>query len=491
MRNCTSFVSWKEIGIICFLVAGMTVMLDGQNVTTIVSFNNNAPPYGQGVYDTGPVALVQGRDGLLYGTTIHGGMFGAGTAFKTTTTGTLKTLHHFGSTSIDGAYPESGVTLAANGAFYGTTLLGGSFSEGTFFKLTSGGTLTILFKFPSDSAHGGQPDAAPLQASNGQFYAADGSGGANACGIIFKIAGTGVLTPLFQFPNVPFCGTGGKPGEMIQATDGNIYGTVWQGLNGTNNGSIFKMDLSGNVTDLYDFQASPDGANPVGLVEGSDGNFYGTTEYGGANNAGMIFRMTPNGGITKLGDFGTPANRGNHPRAPLIQATDGNFYGTTQGGGNQCGTSGCGTIFQLTPAGVLSTIYEFNYANNNNTGPWSPLGPLTQDTDGTFFGVTAAGGTNTSCNLGCGTIYHMTVAGIGPFVALDPTAANVGKAVAILGQGFVGTTSVKFNGVAATFTVKKNTYIAATVPVGASTGFVTVTTPRGTLKSNVPFQVLP
>lgn len=500
MKHLEKPPSWKPLALSCLVVLGLTVTLAGQNVTftPVLSFDNNLLP-DPGMFDSGyfgPTPLVQGRDGKLYGTTESGGIPGninaTGTVFKLTPgpPAKLTSLHSFHQNTGDGdgQYPNSGVTLATNGAFYGTTEQGGT-NTGIAFKITASGTLS-KYNFTNPSQQGDEPAGGLLQAANGLFYGTTSKGGPGGCGTIFKMTAAGVITPLYDFT----AGCGGPFGNLIQGTDGNIYGTNWTGGK-FNNGWIFKIDPSGNVSDVYDFQGQPnDGANPgAGLLEGSDGNFYGTTCFGGnAPNGGTVFRLTPSGVVTVLVNFGTAAVPGQCPEAPLIQATDGNFYGTTTIGGNLCAASTtCGTIFQLTLGGQYSTLYEFNYSNNNNTGPWRPAGGLVQYTDGTFYGITAMGGSSTNCNAGCGAIYQLIVPGLGPFVVLDPTAAKVGKTVNILGQGFNGTTSVKFNGVAATFSVKTNTYLTATVPSGATTGFVTVTTPGGTVNSNVPFQVLP
>jgi uncharacterized repeat protein (TIGR03803 family) len=172
--------------------------------------------------------------------------------------------------------------------------------------------------------------------------------------------------------------------------------------------------------------------------------------------------------------------------AGLIQATDGNFYGTAElGGFPLCSFSdiGCGTIFKITPAGVLTTLYTFCRDTKCLDGN-SPYAGLVQGTDGTLYGTTAGGGTQNQ-----GTVFSLAV-GLAPFVESVPGSGKVGVSITILGTNLTGATAVSFNGTAASFTVVSGTQITATVPSGATSGTVAVTTPSGTLNSNVPFQIL-
>ncbi|MBZ5571930.1 MAG: hypothetical protein LAO09_08630 [Acidobacteriia bacterium] len=188
--------------------------------------------------------------------------------------------------------------------------------------------------------------------------------------------------------------------------------------------------------------------------------------------------ITSGGALTTLHSFtdGSPA-------AGLVQATDGNFYGTTMDGGDlSCDAPyGCGTIFKITPSGTVTTLHSFDSAE----GEWPSSGGLLQATDGSFYGTTYRGGDH---NLG--TVLRLDM-GLGPFVALVHDSGKVGQTGGILGQGFTGTTSVSFNGAPAKFAVESDTLLMAKVPAGAPTGFVTVTTPSGTLTSNKPFRVTP
>jgi uncharacterized repeat protein (TIGR03803 family) len=219
-------------------------------------------------------------------------------------------------------------------------------------------------------------------------------------------------------------------------------------------------------------------------VQASDGNFYGTTFGGGANNFGTVFKMAPDGTTSVIHDFNFSPD-GGRPTAGLVQATDGNFYGATSDGG----TLGFATLYKITPGGTYTVLYTFD----QTTGAY-PLVTLTQHTNGTLYGDTQRGGTGpNNCGFGvCSGVFYSLSGGLGPFVSLVTRAAKVGKTIGILGQGFTGTTGVSFGGTsAATFKVVSATYLTATVPVGAHNGVVRVTTPGGTLASNKDFLVLP
>jgi uncharacterized repeat protein (TIGR03803 family) len=215
---------------------------------------------------------------------------------------------------------------------------------------------------------------------------------------------------------------------------------------------------------------------------------YGTTYYGGPNGpccagSGTFFEITPSGTFTTLYNFCSQANcaDGLNP-VGFVQGTDGNFYGTTAPGYQ---FSGCGTLFKITPAGALTTLHSFN-----STDGCYPTG-LVQHTNGTFYGETSNGGTN-NCEGGpyCGTLFSLSV-GLKPFVRTVESSGKVGSTVQILGDNLSSATGVTFNGVAAAFTVASPTLIEATVPAGGTTGIVEVTTSSRTLKSNTRFVVRP
>jgi uncharacterized repeat protein (TIGR03803 family) len=275
----------------------------------------------------------------------------------------------------------------------------------------------------------------------------------------------------------------------VQAADGNFYGTTSLG-GGANNtcgsggcGTIFKITPVGVLTTLHRF-GHGDGREPSsGLLLANDGNFYGTTTTGGGDckvsryGCGTVFKITPVGVLSTLHRFDT--TDGGYPSGALIQATDGNIYGTTQAGGTNNG----GTVFQITPTGTFTSLYSFCLQTACADGEL-PIG-LMQATSGIIYGTTEKGGIN-----GDGTVFSLNM-GLGPFVETNPTTGKVGWKITILGTDLTGTTSVTFNGTGATFTVVSGTKITATVPTGATTGFVIVTTPAGTLTSDVAFRVSP
>jgi uncharacterized repeat protein (TIGR03803 family) len=442
-------------------------------------------------------SVIQGLDGNLYGTTsFSDGSQQGGTVFKVNKKGSMTVLYNFCSQTncIDGKTARAGLALASTGFFYGTTSAGGVHNTGTVFQITSKGTLTTLYNFCSqpNCTDGAAPDGAVVQAIDGNLYGTTLEGGANNAGTIFRISTKGALTTLYNFCSLPNCTDGAAPeGAMLQATDGNLYGTTSGG--GVNSsGTVFKISTDGTLTTLYRFGGT-DGYQPVsGLVQATDGNFYGTTDSGGASNSncplgcGTVFRITSEGKLTTLYNFcaQTGCSDGLSPQAALIQATDGTLYGTTSGGGNMmtyC-PNGCGTLFTITLGGALTSLYSF-CARANCADGYFPMSALTQSTNGAFYGTTYE-------SDAAGTVFSLDT-GLSPFVTFVRAAGRVGQTGPILGQGLAGTTSITINGIPATFSVVSDTFIRATVPIGATTGYVTVSTPTGILTSNVPFHVIP
>ena len=457
-------------------------------------------------------SLVQGKDGNYYGTTGSGGSHSRGAVFRITPSGGLTTLYSFcyQTNCLDGDFPLAGLTLATDGNFYGTTWLGGANQQGTVFEITPGGTLTTLYSFCSQAncADGALPWAGLVQATDGNLYGTTWVGGANTpecsgygCGTVFKITPGGALTTLYRFCSQTHCRGGAQPqAGLVQASDGNFYGTTTYG-GASAQGTVFKITPAGKLTTLYSFCSRADcadGAIPyAGLVQGTDGNFYGTTMDGGANSSacsgygcGTIFKISPAGNLTTLYTFcsegGANCADGMWPIAGLLEATDGSFHGTTIAGGANGDANIGGTIFKIDPAGALTTLYSFCSQTNCADGS-RPYAGLLQGTNGSFYGTTYSGGAYYG---GDGTVFNLSM-GLGPFVTFVQPSGKVGWRVEILGQGFTGTTGVSFNGTPATFTVKRDTYLTATVPAGVTTGPATVTTPGGILTSNVPYRVRP
>jgi uncharacterized repeat protein (TIGR03803 family) len=415
--------------------------------------------------------LAQGRDGHLYGFSFFGGANNTGSIWKATPSGKVSVVLSFATGA--GEDCQAGMTLGTDGNFYGSADTNCA-GDGYVFKLTPSGTLTVLHTFT------GTPDGSgpgPLiQYTDGNFYGITTNGGANNYGSVFKITPAGKLTILYSFPQANPYPTYG----LTVGNDGNFYGTT--GSSGVYNGAVFKITPAGVLTVLYTFTGEPDGSAPQsGVILGNDGNFYGTTEFGGISDSysgfGTIFKITPSGKETILYSFSS-TDYAAHPIKPLIQATDGNFYGVNNG----CAEFSCFNpedMFKITPSGTLTVLEKFTGSNGVLVDC-----PLTQDTNGILYGLTQQGGT-----VNGGVLFTENI-GAEPFINLVSTSGKVGSKVGILGQGFSSSSVVKFNGVTATTVTRSGaTFLLATVPAGASDGKVTVTTGSTALTSPQTFIV--
>jgi len=452
-----------------------------QTFSVLYNFGTNA---GDPMQPQWAGVVAQGRDGNLYSTTAPGGTNNVGAMFKITPSGILTVPYNFDATAPFPFSPLSGLTLGTDGNFYGTSYVGGTSDGGTVFKITASGMATVLHSF--SGSDGSQPYAPPIQGTDGNFYGTTEQGGTNGVfGTVYKITPSGQFTSLYSFDNTH---GSGPYAPLVQGTDGSFYGTTYQG--GSNGaGVVYKITASGKLMVIYNFEGTH-GTGPLSpLVQGSDGNFYGTTYDGGSKGYGVVFRITPSGRLAVLHNINGTTD-GNFPVAGLVQATDGNFYGSTNQGGSANCNSGCGTIFKISPISpyVYKVLYNFDLTTGQN-----PDVTLVQHTNGILYGDTQSGGIGSvnPCTSGtCGVFYSLSI-GATPFASLIITSGKVGKSVEILGQGFTGTTGVSFNGTAASFKVVSDTYLTATVPNGANTGSVAVTTPGGTLTSNKIFRVTP
>ena len=293
--------------------------------------------------------LLQAANGDFYGTTVPN----SGSIYKATPKGIVTTLHTFcsvgGSLCLDGALPYGALVQARNGDFYGVTSDGGAYNQGTVFRITPGGTLTTLWNFCalglSVCPDGATPRGGLVQLPNGDFYGTTYRGGVNGGGTVFKVTPSGALTTLYSFSE----SDGQSPTALIRAANGDFYGTtVTGGSYGC--GVVFKMTPSGTLSVLNSFDG-PDGCQPNGLVQAANGNFYGTTVSGGTGmsgidvSSGTIFKITPIGALTTIYNFCSVMScaDGEVPEAGLVQDTNGDFYGTTSYGG----VNGIGTIFRF------------------------------------------------------------------------------------------------------------------------------------------------
>jgi uncharacterized repeat protein (TIGR03803 family) len=323
-------------------------------------------------------------------------------------------------------------------------------------------------------------------------------GGGNGDGTVFKITTSGTLTTLHSFDvtdgAVPYAG-------LIQATDGNLYGTTYAG--GANNGygTVFKITTSGTLTTLHSFDAT-DGAGPyAGLVQATNGDLYGTTEYGGSNGGfGTVFKITPSGTLTTLHSF--DATDGAGPYAGLVQATNGDFYGTTFEGG-----SDFGTVFSLSMG--LKAFLEIQSTSGKEGAKVGILGQGFSSSSVVKFGGTKAttivlsGTTYITATVPAGALTGSVTVTTGSttltstktfkvlptITSFTPSSGPVGTSVTITGTGLKQTTKVTFSGKSASFTVVSDTEVTATVPTGATTGKIIVTTKGGSVTSATSFTV--
>jgi uncharacterized repeat protein (TIGR03803 family) len=432
-------------------------------VSDVVAFN--------AAFGTPVFIPAQGRGGLLYGVM---GVNSPGYIFDFSAAGATKVIY---SANPSSGYGDLfGLSLGTDGNFYGVveeTAVIGNPGYGILFRVAPNGAFTILHNF-NGGTDGAFPAATPIEGTDGNLYGTT-NGGCCIPSTVYKYTPAGVFSVIYTFDNAH--GIWARP--LMQGSDGSLYVTAWEG-GVNNNGTIVKLTTSGKLLNCYAFPGGAGGNFPNGpLVEASDGNYYGTTYQGGSPGQGLgtIFQMTSGGKVTVLYAFSASANStdGVNPAYGLVQATDGYLYGgTTRGGAN-----GLGTVFRIGTSGAYSQLYSFSSATGSN-----PLG-LMQDTNGLLYGTLAQSGT-----YGYGDIYSLSM-GLGPFITFVRPSGKVGQAVQILGQSLTGTTGVTFNGIKATnFKVVGDTYMTAVVPSGATSGPVVVTTPTGNLTSNVRFRIL-
>jgi len=378
-KNVYSIDAHFRIAALLSILLAVSAPASAQNYTVLHDFNSNSGPN-----DPFFSIIAQGRDGAMYTTSQQGFTGGQGDVFKITPQGKLTVLHEF--TGPDGEIPIGGLTLATNGKFYGTTSSGGDFGFGTIFSITAEGTLKKLYSF-RDKKDGSVPQAAPIEGEDGDFYGVSSSctglGENNSCltenankfGAVYKITAKGKFTVLHTFNGRD----GGNPiGHLLQASDGKFYGTTLDG--GAHNlGVIFRISSSGEFKVLFNFD-SRFGAGPfAALTQGSDGDLYGVTS---GENGGTVFKLGCNG-VKILHNFAGGEN-GTNPVGGLVQATDGKFYGT-----NNIGPLDFvgGVIFRINPAGAFATLHKFDFTSGG-----SAQTTILQHTNGLLYGETCCGG---------------------------------------------------------------------------------------------------
>ncbi len=422
-------------------------------------------------------SLIQASDGRFYGTTSGGGAFGQGAVLKMDSAGNLVLLHSFagsGGSGPEGTDPVASLVEGADGNFYGTTSNSGPGGLGTIFKISQMGILTVLHSFSGPDGAG--PAAPLIQGQDGFFYGTTALGGdllcrapgsalAAGCGTIFRTDSSGNFTSLHSFSRPE----GVLPvAALVQASDGNFYGTTAGGGNapegGTAFGTVFRMDSSGDVTLLHSFVtfqgASPEGGVLQGaVIQGTDGNFYGTSSAGGnSTSSGTVFKMDLLGNVTVLHSFS--GSEGASPAAPLIQAPDGNFYGTTSAGGTGQGTVGnllcdCGTLFEMDSSGDITILHEFAGYPADGAVPY--CAPVL-GTDGNLYGTTKYGGMSN-----VGTIFQLSGFGTTTLPLLSISSTHSANFT----QGQVGATyTVTVRNVASAGPTNGTVQVTDTLPAG-------------------------
>jgi uncharacterized repeat protein (TIGR03803 family) len=510
-------------------------LLQAQTYTDMHDFVNT-----DGCCQMYPGLLAQGEDGNIYGASASGGTAGYGTFFKITPSGTYTDLHNFDLTH--GGGPWGGVSLANDGNFYGTTYAPSGGHAGTIFKITPGGTFTELYDF-NNTTDGGYPKVPPVQAQDGNLYGVTGNG---TIAVLYKITTAGVFTvmtqlvaqsysPLvlandgnlygmtlyggtfnrgtvFQFsPGTKklktiynFQNEGNPYGPLMQGADNALYGTCSNGGTGSG-GVLFRVTTGGVYKVLVNFVVSgANGSAPFsGVVQGSDKFLYGVTSTGGSNGIGVFYKVSTTGtGFTVLHNFATAD--GDTPYTTPMLHTNGTIYGMAYHGGSHVPY---GVIYSMN-VGLKPFVAPLNMHSAKVNASVPLLGQGFNTATGVLFGTGAGTLTITNDTFATGKILSGATTGlitvkepggnlttlqnfkISPTISsFTPTSGPVGTLVTINGTALKAATAVKFGTVAATFTVVSDTKITATVPTGAVTAKIAVTTPGGTAMSATVFTV--
>jgi len=372
--------------------------------------------------------LVQAPDGNFYGEDIVGGANGTGAVFKLTPAGALTAFY----TAPSGAVTPVALTIGSDGYFYGANETGGMDGYGSVFKISPAGTLTTLYSF-QNSTDGSYPVGTLVQGSDGNFYGETNQGGdvslcfnpylglSNGCGTLFRITPAGAFSVVYTFQGTT---DGGFPsGGLVQGSDGNYYGLT--------GGTVFRYVPGGSVTTIATFPTTNAIAAPNGpLVEDASGNYWGTAAEGGAYGEGVVFKASAANGFQLVWTFCSDTNcaGGGTPYAPLFAASDGNFYGSTFAGSDPAGCAGfgCGTVFRVTPAGVLTALYSST--DSNTLDGVLPGSTVIQGSNGKFYTTAGHGGTGANSSLcggdNCGIAFTLSEGLAAPVVlTLSPSTA--------------------------------------------------------------------
>ena len=341
------------------------------------AFSFDAPDGTSSYYS----AMIQASNGKLYSTTTYGGSNDAGIIFSIDpATGSYKSLWNFG--GANGSYPEGNMVQATDGKLYGMTYSGGSNDAGIIFSFDPATATFTKLKDFDGSADGGNPGGSLMQVSDGMLYGMTTYGGSNGAGIIFSLdPATATFVKLKDFSDAEGSNPGGA---LMQASDGMLYGTTYNGGSG-GVGVIFSFDpATSNYINLKDLDNTADGGNPNGSLVQENGKLYGTTTNGGSNDVGVIFSFDPaTNTYSNLKDLDNTAD-GGHPYGSLVQA-NGKLYGLASNGGS----NGAGVIFSFDPAtNTYSNLKDLEYTADGG----NPYGSLVQATDGKLYGMNFYGG---------------------------------------------------------------------------------------------------
>lgn len=402
--NCSA-LTYTVSGTVTGLITGQQITIKNNganptNVTSNTSFTFSTPiAYGSNyavTVDTQPVTQT---------CTVTNGSMTNVTANVTNvviscSTPTFQVLYSYGTITNDAITPTYGrLVQASDGNFYGATMGGGEFNEGAAFMITPLGVETVTHSFDSSGAR--SPSVISLAIGpDGDFYSVSTSGGFDSCGTVFKVTSTGTATVLHNFNSTTTDGCSPTSGLTL-GSDGNFYGTTG-GAGAFNGGTVFKITPSGTETLVYSFGNGLDGSSPfnANLVQASDGNFYGVTNGGGDNGLGTVYKLTPSGTETVLYSFAGGTTDGSSPQSGLTIGPDGNFYGTTLEGG----ASNLGTVFKITPTGTETVIHSF--AGGAADGAQPSGSDLVLGPDNNFYSMTSAGGASDN-----GVLYKITPGG--------------------------------------------------------------------------------
>jgi uncharacterized repeat protein (TIGR03803 family) len=455
-------IVWRLLRNACIAAIVATPALAGAGTyTELVNFDCAS----DGCDPLQPALLAQGEDGVLYSTLESGTSQSAnGTVADYVPGGSLNVLFRFG--GGNGLGPQSGLTLGFDGAFYGTTTNGGANSRGTVFRLANG-NVKVLYNF-ADGADGAYPWAPPVQTPDGNLYGVTYNG--STPGTVYRITPNGKSTAIATLPSK-------TQAPLVMGVDGNFYGTTQYGGD-HNAGTVFRLSIKGTLKIIHSFDPTAEGGTPIGPVMiAADGKFYGTASAGGQHSQGVVYKISSGGSYKVLHDF--QSSEGSGSTAGLVQASDGYLYSVMPAGG----ANGYGTLYRINTSGTkFQVLHQFDFQDGAYPGATPTL-----HTSGTIYGFAEKGGGGE--NGTSGVLFSYT-RGLKPFVSLQLWAGAEGTQVGILGQGFSTATGVEFGNVVANYTVVSDTFMIATVPLGAQTAKVTISEPGGDLVTLRKFKVV-